>query len=86
MIEAKTWEETVVHADGCNTNLGIIGAICNCGSEVQAQHTWDIAYKAGEAEVVEWIKTEKKCRYINNVLYYPVYEEALEAKIKDWGI
>ncbi|KKL56016.1 hypothetical protein LCGC14_2249680, partial [marine sediment metagenome] len=27
----------VWHADGCTTNLDIIGAVCNCGSENQAQ-------------------------------------------------
>ncbi len=26
----------IEHADGCTTNLGIIGVQCNCGSERQA--------------------------------------------------
>ena len=29
---------TVIHADGCTTNLGIIGATCNCGVEAQLQY------------------------------------------------
>ena len=41
------WGETVIHADGCTTNLGVIGATCNCGSVAQAEITGDIAYKAG---------------------------------------
>ena len=53
MIEAKTWEETVVHADGCNTNLGIIGAICNCGSDAQAGITGNIAKKAGYEQAIK---------------------------------
>ena len=37
------WEDTVIHADGCTTNLGIIGATCNCGAEAQAE----VSFKAG---------------------------------------
>ena len=48
MLEAK---DTVVHADGCSTNLGIIGAICNCGSEAQAEISFNAGY---EAHVAEW--------------------------------
>ena len=40
-MEAK---DTVIHADGCTTNMGVIGATCNCGSEAQAE----ISFKAGE--------------------------------------
>ena len=47
-MEAKKWEDTVIHADGCTTNLGIIGAACNCGAERQAEITWDIAFKVGQ--------------------------------------
>ena len=45
-----------------------------------------ICERAGIRKVVEWIKTERKCEYFNNVLYYPVYEKALKAKIKEWGV
>ena len=45
-MEAKY---TVVHAKGCNTNLGIIGATCNCGAETQAK----ISFKAGEQQGIE---------------------------------
>ena len=42
-------KDTVVHADGCSTNLGIIGATCNCGAEAQAE----ISFKAGIREAVK---------------------------------
>ena len=42
-MEAK---DTVIHADGCTTNLGVIGATCNCGAEHQAE----ISFKAGIEE------------------------------------
>lgn len=47
---------------------------------------FDKGKQAGIKEVVQWIKVERKCRYINDVLYYPVYEKTLQAKLKDWGI
>lgn len=43
-MEAKSWQQAVVHADGCTTNLGVIGATCNCGAERQAE----ISFKRGE--------------------------------------
>jgi hypothetical protein len=46
-MEAKSWQQTVVHADGCTTNLGVIGATCNCGAERQAE----ISFKAGQDSV-----------------------------------
>ena len=49
-MEAKTWQDTVIHAAGCTTNLGIIEATCNCGAEYQAKITWDIAFKVGKQE------------------------------------
>ena len=45
-----------------------------------------LSFKAGIKKVVEWIKTERKCKYISDVTYYPVYEKALEAQLKEWGI
>ena len=39
LFKAEVDKLTVVHADDCTTNLGIIGATCNCGSETQLQHT-----------------------------------------------
>ncbi len=42
--------------------------------------------KAGIKTVVEFIRAERKCRHIDDVLYYPVYEKALETKEKEWGI
>jgi len=39
LFKAEVDKLTVIHADGCATNLGIIGATCNCGSESQLQHT-----------------------------------------------
>ena len=31
----------IIHAEGCATNLGIIGAKCNCGAEAQRDADWE---------------------------------------------
>ncbi len=43
-------------------------------------------FKSGMRKVVEFIRAERKCRHIDDVLYYPVYEKALETKEKEWGL
>lgn len=45
------WKDTIIHAKGCTTNLGVIGATCNCGAEMQAE----ISFKAGIREVRKWL-------------------------------
>jgi hypothetical protein len=41
-------------------------------------------YLSGIRKVVKWIKSERKCKYINDVTYYPVFEQALIIKCKEW--
>lgn len=84
-MEAKG---TVVHADGCATNLGVIGATCNCGAELQAE----ISFKAGIREVVEWILAHSQLERCGpDVMAYFIDYLAIDypdwqAKLKEWGI
>ena len=61
-----------------------------CGQEVEPNqfHSFEccVSFKVGIKTVVEFIRAERKCRYIDDVLYYPVYEKALETKEKEWGL
>ncbi len=43
-------KDTVIHADGCTTNLGVIGAICNCGAEAQAEISFRAGYEQRERD------------------------------------
>ena len=56
----------------------------------EIEELMDYAFKDGErigaGKVVGFIKSERKCKYINDVFYYPVYEKALEAKLEEWEI
>lgn len=54
------WENTVVHASGCTTNLGVIGATCNCGAEHQAE----VSFKAGQKEVTDWIEKNNRAPWL----------------------
>lgn len=45
-------QDVVVHADGCTTNLGIIGATCSCGAEAQAIISFKAGYEQAKAEVI----------------------------------
>ena len=56
-------KDTIVHADGCATNLGIIGAACNCGAEAQAEITWAIAFKEAK-----WQIGEALCSLVGNAM------------------
>lgn len=51
-------------AKGCTTNLGIIGATCNCGAEYQAEQTAKMLgeqlRQEGRQEVVDWIESNLK--------------------------
>ena len=50
----------VIHADGCTTNLGIIGATCNCGAEAQRDADEKLM-AAKDAEIVK-LKEESEAR------------------------
>ena len=76
---SKNWEEAVVvHADGCTTNLGIIGATCNCGATAQAEKTWDIAYKAGQRSV-QWDGSE-----LDRLAYKESLKRQGEREVVEW--
>ncbi len=55
MNKAPIW-----HADGCTTNLGIIGATCNCGSERQRDVDHEYYLKA----FVEWAHSPCPHKYV----------------------
>ena len=69
--------ETVIHADGCTTNLGIIGAICNCGAERQAE----ISFKAGQDSRLKEVKE------INGVITQHILQDANgEWAVESWRL
>lgn len=76
-MEAK---DTVVHADGCSTNLGIIGANCNCGSEAQAK----ISFKAGKLEGYETgFDDGQNYSFTANCTVQSIKDEAKKAGLKE---
>jgi len=91
------WEDTVVHADGCNTSMGVIGATCNCGAVRQAQISFKDGYtqrrmeeqplvEQGKREVVTWVIRNGELVYTfeGSHYYCTAHPNALLIDLGDW--
>ena len=53
---------------------------------VVATREYDEGKQAGRREVVDWVKSNRETPLGEDTLGYYVWEEALQAKLKKWGL
>ena len=62
------------------------GAAFDAALKAQAEITWDIAFKAGQQEVVEWVNYYLGLPELQGTSCLKIIKPQLDVKLKDWGL
>ena len=58
----------------------------SCSDEAGRHFDWQAGYRAGIREVVEWIKENRTTPFGVDAYGYYIWENKLQAKLKEWGL